>query len=111
MADEIQLQLDEYNLVEKPALDVFDKLGYDYLDGKKLKKEPQQLFLLDILKRKVLEINPWLDEVNLNKVIREITVVQAASLIEANEQLFYKLVNYTSFKQDLGFGKKSQTVK
>ncbi|AKB21733.1 type I restriction endonuclease subunit R [Methanosarcina sp. WH1] len=111
MADESQLQIDEYTLVEKPALDLFDKLGYNYLDGKKLKKEPQQFFLLDILKRKIQEINPWLDEVGLNKAVREITVVQAASLVEANELLYYKLVNYTSFKQDLGFGKKSQTVK
>ncbi|KKG18921.1 type I restriction endonuclease subunit R [Methanosarcina sp. 2.H.T.1A.15] len=111
MADESQPQLDEYTLVEKPALDVFDKLGYNYIDGKKLKKEPQQFFLLDILKRKIQEINPWIDEVGLNKAVREITVVQAASLVEANELLYYKLVNYTSFKQDLGFGKKSQTVK
>ncbi|KKH93253.1 hypothetical protein EO95_16480 [Methanosarcina sp. 1.H.T.1A.1] len=111
MADESQLQIDEYTLVEKPALDLFEKLGYNYIDGKKLKKEPQQFFLLDILKRKIQEINPWLDEVGLNKAVREITVVQAASLVEANELLYYKLVNYTSFKQDLGFGKKSQTVK
>ncbi|BAW29892.1 type I site-specific deoxyribonuclease, HsdR family [Methanosarcina thermophila] len=111
MADESQLQLDEYTLVEKPALDTFEKLGYNYTDGKKLKKELQQFFLMDILKRKIQEINPWLDEIGLNKTIREITVVQAASLVEANELLYYKLVNYTSFKQDLGFGKKSQTVK
>lgn len=111
MADESQLQIDEYTLVEKPALDLFEKLGYNYIEGKKLKKEPQQFFLLDILKRKIQEINPWLDEVGLNKAVREITVVQAASLVEANELLYYKLVNYTSFKQDLGFGKKSQTVK
>ena len=41
MADESQLQLDEYTLVEKPALDTFEKLGYNYTDGKKLKKELQ----------------------------------------------------------------------
>lgn len=111
MADESQLQLDEYTLVEKPALDVFEKLGYNYIDGKKLNKEPQQFFLLDILKRKLQEINPWLDEVGLNKAVREITVVQAASLVEANQMLYYKLVNYTSVKQDLGSGKKSHTVK
>lgn len=110
-SQDLDLQLDEYTLVEKPALDLFDKLGYNYIDGKKLKKEPQQFFLLDILKRKIQEINPWLDEVGLNKAVREIMVVQAASLVEANEMLYYKLVNYTSFKQDLGFGNKSQTVK
>lgn len=111
MVDDAQLQIDEYTLVEKPALDLFEKLGYNYLDGRKLNKEPQQFFLLDILRRKLQEINPWLDEIGVNKAVREITVIQAASFIEANELLYYKLVNYTSFKQDLGFGKKSQTVK
>ena len=61
-----------------------------------MNKEPQQFFLLDILRRKIQEINPWLDDVGLNKAIREITVVQAASLIEANELLYYKLVNASS---------------
>ena len=93
MADESQIQIDEYNLVEKPALDLFDKLGYNYLDGKKLKKELQQFFLLGILRRKIQEINPWLDEVGLNKAVREITVIQAASLVEANALLYYKLVS------------------
>lgn len=111
MADEFQLQLDEYNLVEKPALDLFGRLGYNYLDGRKLKKEPQQFFLLDILKKKLQEINPWLDGLGLNKVVREITVVQAASLVEANKLLYYKLVNHTSFKQDRGPGKKSHKIK
>ncbi len=111
MADEFQLQLDEYNLVEKPALDLFGRLGYNYLDGRTLKKEPQQFFLLDILKKKLQEINPWIDDTRLNKAIREITVVQATSLVEANKLLYYKLVNYTSLKQDRKSGKKSHTVK
>ena len=29
MVDEAQLQIDEYNLVEKPALELFHKLGYN----------------------------------------------------------------------------------
>jgi type I restriction enzyme R subunit len=69
MVDEAQLQIDEYNLVEKPALELFHKLGYNYLDGRKLNKEPQQFFLLDILRQKLQEINPWLDDVGLNKTV------------------------------------------
>lgn len=111
MADQPRLQLDEFDLVEKPALDLFSRLGYNYLDGRKLKKEPQQFFLLDILKKKLREINPWIDDNKLNKAVREIMFVQAASLVEANKLLYYKLVNYTSLKQDRGSGRKSYTVK
>ena len=111
MVDQPQLQLDEYSLVEKPALDLFGILGYNYIDGRKLKKEPQQFFLLDILKKKLLEINPWIDDNRLNKAIREILFVQAASPVEANKLLYYKLVNYSSLKQDRRSGKKSYTVK
>ena len=111
MTDELQIQIDEYNLVEKPAIDTFQKLGYNYVDGKKLTKEPQHFFLFDILKRKLKELNPWISEINLNKVIRDITLIQATSPVEANQELYYKLVNYLSIRQDLGRGKKSQTVK
>ena len=110
MSDELQIQIDEYNLVEKPAIDTFQKLGYDYIDGKKLTKEPQHFFLFDILKRKLKELNPWISEINLNKVIRDITLIQATSPVEANQELYYKLVNYLSIKQDLGSGKKYRLI-
>lgn len=111
MPDDLQIQIDEYNLVEKPAIKLFRSLDYNYIDGHYLDKEPQHFFLQDILKRKLQELNPWMDEINLNRVFRDITLVQATSAVEANELLYYKLVNYLSVKQDLGYGKKSQTVK
>ncbi|MCK5258901.1 MAG: HsdR family type I site-specific deoxyribonuclease, partial [Thermoplasmatales archaeon] len=111
VSDELKIQIDEYNLVEKPAIDLFKKLNYNYTYGKTLNKEPQQFFLTNTLKTKIKELNPWLTEANLNKIIREITLIQAISEIEANKTFYYKLVNYTSIKQDKGFGKKSQTVK
>ena len=91
---ELQIQIDEYNLVEKPAIETFLKLDYKYFNGKKLTKEPQHFFLLDILGKKIQELNPWIDEINLKKIIREITLVQSTSSVETNEELYYKLVNY-----------------
>lgn len=111
MTDELQMQIDEYTLVEEPAINLFKKLGYNYLDGHQLKKESHHFFLFDVLAKKLKELNPWIDDVNLNKVIRDITLVQATSAIEANELFYYKLVNYLSVKQDLGYGNKSQTVR
>lgn len=111
MTDESQIQIDEYTLVEEPAINLFKILDYNYIDGHHLDKEPHHFFLFEILKDKLKELNSWIDDINLNKVIRDITLIQATSQLEANESLYYKLVNYLSAKQDLGYGKKGQTVK
>jgi type I site-specific deoxyribonuclease, HsdR family len=111
MTDESQIQIDEYTLVEEPAINILRHLGYTYIDGHHIDKEPHHFFLFDMLRDKLKELNPWIDDINLNKVIRDITLVQATSSLEANESLYYKLVNYISTKQDLGHGKKGQTVK
>jgi type I restriction enzyme R subunit len=111
MADESQIQIDEYTLVEEPAINLFKELGYNYIYGHDVVKEPHHFFLFDILRNKLKELNPWIDDINLNKVIRDITLVLATSPLEANESLYYKLVNYISAKQDVGYGKKGQTVR
>ena len=59
----------------------------------------------------IRRINPWISEDNLNKVVRELTVIQAASLLEANQLFYESLVRYMSYEQDLGAGRKGQTVK
>lgn len=109
--EELKIQQDEWTLVEEPAIELFKKIGYSFYENKQLQRDPYQVFLLDVLRDKIKELNSWINENNLNKVIKEITVIQATSLLEANEQLFYKLINHISVKQDLGKGNLSQTVK
>ena len=42
---ELSIPLKEYELVEKPAIDLLhDKLGYDYLDGRTIKKEANEIY-------------------------------------------------------------------
>jgi type I restriction enzyme R subunit len=110
--DETDIQIKEYELVEKPALDLMqEKLGYNYIDGRTIKKETNDVFLKDILTKQIKKLNSWMDENEVSKLVREITLVQSTSNIEANQELYFKLVNHTSIKKDLGQGKKSQTVK
>ncbi|MBU0459321.1 MAG: DEAD/DEAH box helicase family protein [Nanoarchaeota archaeon] len=109
--EQLKIQQDEWTLVEEPAIELFKKLNYNFYENKQIKRELHQFFLIDVLKKKIKELNSWISENNLNKVMREITLLQATSTIEANEKFFYKLVNYISVKQDLGKGNKSQTVK
>ena len=56
------IQIKEYELVEKPALDLLqNKLGYNYIHGKTIQKETNDVFLKDILKTHIKKINTWMN--------------------------------------------------
>ena len=111
---------DEYHQAEKPALDVFDKLGYKVYDfhaddgqDRPLRESEHHVILQDELRAALKRINPWLNENNLNKAVNKIRParIRATDLMEANEIIYQRLVKHISLRQDLGQGKKSQTVK
>src|SRR6056297_3465293 len=111
---------DEYNQSEKPALDLFKTLGYTVYDqlAKDFVKLPareseHQVILIEELKSALKTINPWINENNLNKAINEIRParLKANSLMAANEIIYDRLINHISLQQDIGHGKKNQTVK
>jgi len=110
----------EYKLSEKPALDLLEKLGYQIYDQYKdkditlpIRESEHQVILIEELKKAVKRINPWINENNLNKAVNEVNPARfkANNLITANELIYQKLINHISLKQDLGKGKKNQTVK
>ena len=109
---------DEYNRSEKPALDLLEKLGYDVYDYFQTQKRPKresehQVILLDKLRSAIKRLNPWISENNLAKAINMIRParIKATSMMEGNEIIYKRLVEYISVQQDLGHGKKGQTVK
>lgn len=104
----------EKELVENRIIEQLKRLGYSYIHGSYLEGERQTLrdvVLEQRLSDAIKRINPWIDENNLRKVVRDITHVEAASLMEANEAMHDDLVHYISVEQDLGKGKKNQTVR
>ncbi|TYB30733.1 MAG: type I restriction endonuclease subunit R [Candidatus Mcinerneyibacterium aminivorans] len=109
----------EYTKSEKPILSIFDKLGYKVFDiNAKHEDIPEreketEVILKSNLKRAIKRINPWINDYNLKKAVDKINPdkILAHDLIEANELIYEKLVNYISLEQDLGQGKKNQTVK
>ena len=110
----------EYQQSEKPALDLLNTLGYKVYDKmqnditKLPKRESEhQVILIEELRKAIKTINPWINENNLNKAVNEIRParLKANSLMAANEIIYDKLINHISLKQDLGHGKKSQTIK
>ncbi len=80
--------MSEYTQSELPAIELFKKLGYDYFDAK---SEMYEVVLEDRLTTALKKINPWLNENNLQKVVRKVLAVNGSSLMEINSQI-HKLI-------------------
>lgn len=104
----------EKHLVENRLIQQLKEMGYEHLHGPSLDAEREsarEVVLKERLSQAIKRLNPWLNDTNLNKIIRFITHIEATSLMEANEKFYSMLVNYISIQQDLGKGRKNQTVK
>jgi type I restriction enzyme, R subunit len=109
---------DENDKVEQPALDQLQRLGWDHVHGKQLSPEDsdERAYYSDVVLIKRLEasiqrLNPWINDENLRKIVRRIAKPQSTSLIETNQALWQSLTQYLSVEQDLGKGRRGQTVK
>jgi len=107
-------RLNEYNLSEKPAIDLLERMGYSYIPGANLVAERASLrdaVLRDQLEAAIRRINPHLNEENVILAVRRAARVDATSLMEANEKFYADLVNYFSLPQDVNGTRQSLTVK
>ncbi len=109
---------DERQLVEAPALEQLKGLGWQHLDGTTLHPEQsdkrsslKEIVLTPNLEQAIQRINPWISEDNLRKVVREVTLIQTSTLMEANQWFWERLTQYFSVDQDLGSGRRGQTLK
>lgn len=111
-----QQNWDEMNKVEIPAAELLSAMGWTYISAEALEAEREslrQVVLAGRLANKLRTLNPWISEDNIKKAIREITHIQATSLIDANKQLHTLLTYGGTVQQDIsdGQGYKGQTVK
>ncbi len=109
---------DEFLYSEKPALDQLQKIGWSYKDGREilpntfnLRDSLKEVILTPNIQQSIKRINPWINDENLRKIIRDIKLIQTSTLMEANQWLWEKLTQYFSVEQDLGKGRRGQTVK
>ena len=115
---------DEIQKVEQPAIEQLQKLGWQYVPGALLAPAGDALkginaertyyrdvVMVNRLEQALKRLNPWISDENLRKVMRDITHPVHAGLMEYNQALWQMLVNYVSVEQDLGKGRKGQTVK
>ncbi|OQX57523.1 MAG: hypothetical protein B5M52_07180, partial [Helicobacteraceae bacterium 4484_230] len=75
--------MSEYTQSERPAIELFQKLGYDYFNAK---GEMYEVVLQERLEASLKRLNPWLSENNLQKVLRKITSITGSSLMEINSE-------------------------
>ncbi|WP_010530037.1 type I restriction endonuclease subunit R [Lentibacillus jeotgali] len=104
----------EQELVENRLIEQLQQLGYTYVHGTDLDKErtsQTEVVLIERLIKAIKRLNPWLNENNLNKVVRRMTHMEVTSLMEANQRFHELLINQLSVQQDVGSGRKNQTVK
>ncbi len=107
---------------EKPAIDLLIELGYIYKKKSELldltnnaeRSSLRQVILLQTLKKKIKEFNPWISEINIKNIIRDLTVILSSSEIETNEQIWRYLTKQGELyvEQDLdGRGRRKPGVK
>ena len=108
---------DELDKVELRALEQLQSLGWSYVEGAQLSPDEsdERSSLKDVVLEKRLteslkRINPWINDENLRKVIRELTKTLYSNLIEANQGIWTQINQCISVMQDLGKGNKGQTV-
>ncbi|MGZ0879604.1 type I restriction endonuclease subunit R [Priestia megaterium] len=104
----------EYTEVELPFIEQLKNYGYAYIEGSKLDEERMtraSIVLEDRLASSVKKLNPWITDYNVQKVVKQLVTVQSEDLWHANKMMFDWLFGQgISIAQDLGTGKKNQTV-
>jgi type I restriction enzyme R subunit len=80
----------EYIHSELPAIELFQKLGYQYFDGSinDERSDITEVILKDRLLSSISKLNPWINDNNLNKAYEAITTVVGASLMEINQKIW-----------------------
>ncbi|AUZ83788.1 type I restriction endonuclease subunit R [Methylophaga nitratireducenticrescens] len=115
---------DEIDKVEQPTIEQLVKLGWTYVTGVSLapllpsdgspageRGYYRDVVLVQRLEATLRRLNPWISDENLRKVSRELTHPIFAALMEYNQAIYKMLVGNISVEQDLGKGRKGQTVK
>jgi type I restriction enzyme R subunit len=102
----------EKKLVEEHFIKQVKNMGYKHSKGSAIKRgTKREIVLIEKLTQAIKLINPWINDSNLKKVVRSITHMEAASMMEGNQTFHDYLLKDLTVIQDVGHGKKNQTVK
>lgn len=105
----------EYTEVEIPFIEQLNSYGYTYIKGSELDAERKgrgSIVLEGRLANVIKQLNEWINDTNIDKVVKQLVALQSEDLWNTNKTLFDWLFGQgISVLQDLGGGKKNQTVR
>ena len=112
------LKLDERNHVEKPLLDQLHGLDWEIkeLDSKQHPSDTgresfTEVVLLPVLRQQLKVINDWLEDDQVDEVVRQLTANSGTGLIQNNRNVFQLLMEGTSVSENRKTGERSPTVR
>lgn len=104
----------EYTEVELPFIEQLKSYGYIHMQGPELDAERSSkaaIVLEQRFAKAIRTFNPWMDDMNVEKVVKQFVSLQAEDTWHANKTIFEWLFGHgISVMQDVGSGKKNQTV-
>jgi len=126
------MKLDEEHYVENQFLSQLQRLGWKiyrqnkdnpeevreilsfnssleplYGGNVKFRESFRDVILESILKESLMKINPWIEDDQINEVIRKITTPLSNSLLEANKEIHDLFLENTSVSENRKTGEKS----
>ena len=114
-----EIRLDERNHIEKPVLDQLEGLGWSIIDLD-TKQTPAETFrenftevvMLPVLRQQLKMINPWLEDDQVEDVVKQLTAsFPGTGLIQNNQHVLKLLLECTSVSENRKTGEKSQDVR
>ncbi|MFZ8861235.1 MAG: type I restriction endonuclease, partial [Thermocrinis sp.] len=128
-------RLDEEHEVENPFLAQLKRLGWEiyrqnkedpedtkeiigfdkdlepiYGSTKKFRKSFEEVILKDVLRQSIKRINPWIEEDQIDYVVRRLEEPKAKSLFEANREIHELLLENIPVSENRKTGEKSPSV-
>ena len=113
-----EISLDERNHVEKPFLDQLHGLGWEIIDldskqpGDTFRESFTEVTMLPVLREQLRVINPWLEDDQVEEVVKHLTAnFPGTSLIQNNQHVLQLLLENTSVSENRKTGEKNPTVR
>ncbi|MGS0686530.1 type I restriction endonuclease subunit R [Nakamurella sp. GG22] len=115
----VNIRLDERNHVEKPMLEQLAELGWEVIDlsasqrpADSQRESFAQVVMLPVVRQQIKLINPWLEDDQVEDVVRQLTAdFSSSTLIDNNRHVFQLLTENISVGVNRQTGERSPTVK
>jgi type I restriction enzyme R subunit len=113
-----EIKLDERNHVEKPFLDQLEGLGWTVIDcentqvpGATYRETFTEVVMLPVLREQLKIINPWLEDDQVEDVIKHLTAnFPGTGLIQNNRHVLMLVLEGTSVSENRKTGERSPSV-